>query len=183
MLDTPRLRLRPLRPGDEPRIEVLLADERVIRHMLFPRFDAERAARFVARNAALAPPRESGQLALAVTEPADDVVLGLVGLLVDASSDAGELWYLVDPARWGEGLVPEAARAVVEHAFGALALHRVWASVLPENPASERVLVKLGFRREGHLRRNLRIHGEWRDSYLYAVLAEEWPAAGSTRPG
>jgi len=53
-------------------------------------------------------------------------------------------------------------------------LHRLWATCLPENPASARVLEKVGFRREGLMREALRIHGQWRDAFLYAMLSTEW---------
>lgn len=66
---------------------------------------------------------------------------------------------------------------MVAHGFGPLALHRIHASCIVENPASARVLEKLGFRREGLTRQNIRIQGEWRDGYLYAILAGEWPPA------
>ena len=177
--ETPRLRLRRVSADDAGAVFRLLSDERVVRHMLFPLFTPERAARFVARlqepPAAGAPP----QLVLALADRASGEVVGLCGLVLQPAREEGELWYLLDPAAWGRGLVTEAARALVDHAFARLALHRVWASCLPENAASWRVLEKLGFRREGFLRQNLRIHGEWRDSFLYAVLASEWSAAPS----
>jgi [ribosomal protein S5]-alanine N-acetyltransferase len=142
--------------------------------MLFPLFTRERAHRFVARLQQPPSAGESPQLVRAITERASDVLIGLCGLVLRPEQEEGELWYLLDPGAWGRGLVTEAARALVEYGFRQLALHRIWASCLPENPASGRVLEKLGFRREGLLRQNLRIHGEWRDSHLYAVLASEW---------
>ena len=162
-------------------MHALLSDERVVRHMLFPLFTRERAARFVARVGEGAEPAAGTgsprQLVLAIVDRADDTVAGLCGLVVKPEQEEGELWYLLAPDRWGRGLVTEAAARLVEHAFADLALHRVWASCLPENPASARVLEKLGFRREGLLRQNLRIHGAWRDSWLYAILADEWRGA------
>ena len=55
-----------------------------------------------------------------------------------------------------------------------MSLHRIWATCLPENPASARVLERAGMRKEGFLVKNLKIHGEWKSSFLYAILAEEW---------
>ena len=101
-------------------------------------------------------------------------VVGLCGLVLNGSEDQAEVWYLLAPSDWGRGFVTEAVRALVEHAFRDLGLHRVWASCLPANPASARVLEKLTFRREGLLRKNLRIQGIWNDSFLYALLAEDW---------
>jgi [ribosomal protein S5]-alanine N-acetyltransferase len=61
----------------------------------------------------------------------------------------------------------------VDHAFGPVELHRVEATVRPENVASLRVLAKLGFRDEGLLRRYLEVDGAWRDHQLLALLEDE----------
>jgi ribosomal-protein-alanine N-acetyltransferase len=53
-------------------------------------------------------------------------------------------------------------------------LHRVFALVDPDNGASVRLLERLGFRREGQMRKDSLIRGTWRDSLIYAMLAEEW---------
>ncbi len=58
-------------------------------------------------------------------------------------------------------------------------VHRIWATCLPENPASARVMEKVGMRKEGFLLKNLKIHGVWKSSFLYAMLAEEWSHAPS----
>jgi [ribosomal protein S5]-alanine N-acetyltransferase len=73
----------------------------------------------------------------------------------------------------------EAARAILGVAFRELNLHRVWATCHVRNHASYRVMEKLGMRREAHFRKNAFEKNEWRDSYLYAILAEEWLASGA----
>jgi ribosomal-protein-alanine N-acetyltransferase len=174
--ETPRLLLRPLHAGDEESVFTLLSDERVVRHMLFPIFDRDRARTFVARLSRPASADEPpGQIVLGIAmKPDAERLVGLCGLVLNPQLEEGEAWYLLRPELWGRGVVTEAARALVSLGFEELALHRVWASCLPVNPASARVLEKLGFRREGYLRQNLRIHGVWQDSYLYAVLRGEW---------
>ena len=176
--ETPRLRLRPLRQRDEEAVYAVLSDERVVRYMLFPLFTRERAHTFVSRVSQAPAAGQPSQLVLAMADRTDDALIGLTGLVLKPELEEGEVWYLLRPDRWGQGLVTEGVRPLVEHGFGALGLHRIWASCLPENPGSARTLEKLGFRREGLLRQNLRIHGEWRDSFLYAVLADEWRNSG-----
>jgi [ribosomal protein S5]-alanine N-acetyltransferase len=178
-LHTERLVLRPVAPRDEEAVFTLLSDERVVRHTLFPLFTRERAQRFVARVNEPPAQGEPPHVTLAIADRADDALVGLCGLVLKPEQEDAELWYVLRAERWGFGFASEAARALVTHAVDTLALHRVWASVLPENPASARVLEKLGFRREGLLRENLKIHGAWRDSWLYAVLAREWTAAAA----
>ncbi|MGH7467436.1 MAG: GNAT family N-acetyltransferase [Longimicrobiales bacterium] len=192
LYETERLRLRPVLLSDEESVHALLSDERVVRFTLFPVFTAERARAFVTRLHAEPGSTQAPQIVFAIVDRTTDSVIGLCGLVLNAARDQAELWYLLAPALWGQGLVTEAAGELVDRAFRDLALHRVWASCVPENPASTRVLEKLGFRREGHLRKNLLIQAHWRDSFLYAILADEWLLSEqaavpippeSTRPG
>jgi ribosomal-protein-alanine N-acetyltransferase len=61
----------------------------------------------------------------------------------------------------------------LDHCFGPVMLHRVEATVRPENAASRAVLAKVGFREEGLLRRYLQVDGGWRDHLLVGLTAEE----------
>ena len=74
-----------------------------------------------------------------------------------------------------------AVALVCDHAFGAVGLHRVQADIRPENVPSQRLVERLGFQREGLLRRYLDIDGDWRDHLAYALLAEDLPG-GVARP-
>jgi ribosomal-protein-alanine N-acetyltransferase len=85
------------------------------------------------------------------------------------------LGYFVSERHNGRGYATEGVRQAVDSSFGALALHRVQAAVIPRNVASVRVLEKAGFRREGLALHYLLIAGVWEDHLLYAVTAEEWP--------
>lgn len=166
--------LRTLRVGDEEAVYTLLSEERVVRHMLFPRFDEARARRFTERFATAELAGHPLQVVRGVTASDSDVVVGLCGLVLDDARRQGEAWYLLRPALWSRGIITRAARALVNHGFTVLGLHRIWASCVPENPASSRVLEKLGFQREGFHRQNLHIGDSWRDSYTYALLRSDW---------
>ena len=61
----------------------------------------------------------------------------------------------------------------LDHCFGPVMLHRVEATVRPENAASRAVLAKVGFREEGLLQRYLEVDGGWRDHLLVAITVEE----------
>jgi ribosomal-protein-alanine N-acetyltransferase len=63
----------------------------------------------------------------------------------------------------------------VDHCFFVVGLHRIEASIRPENQASRRVVEKLGFREEGLRRRYLHIDGAWRDHLCYALTVEDVP--------
>ncbi|MBX3229888.1 MAG: GNAT family N-acetyltransferase [Labilithrix sp.] len=83
------------------------------------------------------------------------------------------LGYWMDVDNQGGGLCTEGIRAVLDFAFGAAALHRVQAAIMPRNAASLRVIEKLGFRREGYAERYLQIAGRWEDHLLFARTVEE----------
>jgi ribosomal-protein-alanine N-acetyltransferase len=71
------------------------------------------------------------------------------------------------------GVTTAAVALVLDHCFGPVGLHRIEATVRPENMASRRVLEKLCFREEGMFRRYLNVEGAWRDHLVYALTAEE----------
>jgi ribosomal-protein-alanine N-acetyltransferase len=80
--------------------------------------------------------------------------------------------YWIDQTRNGRGLATGAVEDAVAYAFGELALHRVEATTLVENVASQRVLEKAAFERIGVARRFLYINGEWRDFMLFQRVAD-----------
>jgi [ribosomal protein S5]-alanine N-acetyltransferase len=78
--------------------------------------------------------------------------------------------YIIDPAYQRKGIASEAVSTMLNFCFGELGLHRVQALIHPKNTASRKLVEKLGFRREGELRDNLRVGDEWRNDVLYALL-------------
>jgi [ribosomal protein S5]-alanine N-acetyltransferase len=109
--------------------------------------------------------RVEGRLAGQVT--LDNIVRGALR--------SGYLGYWIDRSVAGRGMGSLAVALVCDHAFGEVGLHRVEADIRPENLPSQRLVERLGFRREGLLRRYLDIDGDWRDHISYALLAEDLP--------
>lgn len=83
--------------------------------------------------------------------------------------------YWVDSDRQGGGVATAALALAVGHALGPVGLHRVEATIAPENISSQKVVAHLGFRQEGLLRRYLDINGAWRDHLLFAMTKEDVP--------
>lgn len=109
--------------------------------------------------------RVDGRLAGQVT--VDNIVRGALR--------AGYLGYWIDRALAGRGVASLAVALACDHAFSAVGLHRVQADIRPENGPSRRLVERLGFQREGVLRRYLDIDGAWRDHIAYGLLAEDVP--------
>jgi ribosomal-protein-alanine N-acetyltransferase len=83
--------------------------------------------------------------------------------------------YWVDSRYHGKGVGTAAVALLVAHAFGPVGLHRVEATISPQNLASRAVVEHLGFRQEGELLRYLDIDGAWRDHLLFGLTVEELP--------
>ena len=166
--------LRKLQLGDLDALHALISRMDVVRFMLLPVCSREESEKFLRDSL-----QESGSdpwrsVVRAISDSAASNLIGLCGVAILSGAHEGEIWYLLNPEWWGKGIATEAVKKLLDLGFGELGLHRIWASCLPENPASARVLEKVGMRKEGFLVKNLKIHGEWKSSFLYAMLAEDW---------
>jgi ribosomal-protein-alanine N-acetyltransferase len=88
------------------------------------------------------------------------------------------LGYSLAGGAQGRGLMEEALRAAIGHAFGPLNLHRVAAAYMPRNERSARLLERLGFEREGLAKSYLRIAGRWEDHVLTSKVNPAWRESG-----
>ncbi|MEY7971057.1 GNAT family N-acetyltransferase [Saccharomonospora xinjiangensis] len=105
----------------------------------------------------------------------DDVFAGqlTIGNVIRAALRSAWIGYWVASTVAGGGVATAAVALATDHVFREGGLHRLEATVRPENAASLRVLEKTGYREEGLFRRYLQVQGEWRDHLCYAVTAEE----------
>jgi [ribosomal protein S5]-alanine N-acetyltransferase len=88
-----------------------------------------------------------------------------------------ELGYVLDRAYWGQRLVPEAARLVLDHAFETTDVARIVAPIFSDNTRSRRVAEKLGMTLDGILRSSLHLRGRRWDDAIYSILRHEWGEA------
>lgn len=176
-LATQRLTLRDFEEGDWEAVHAYACDPEVVRYMTWGPNSEEDTRAFIARKLEdrRQEPRTTHDLAVVLTSKGR--VIGSCGLVVPRPG-TGEGWigYCYHRDYWGRGFATEAARAIVGFGFEELGTHRIFATCDAENVASARVMAKLGMRREGHFLRNEWVKGRWRDTYLYAILAEEWRA-------
>ena len=96
-----------------------------------------------------------------------------IGNVTHGALRSAWIGYWVHSALTGGGVATGALALGLDHCFGAVRLHRVEATVRPENLASRRVLAKAGFREEGLLKRYLDVDGGWRDHLLVGLTVEE----------
>jgi [ribosomal protein S5]-alanine N-acetyltransferase len=93
-----------------------------------------------------------------------------LGHLRRGVAQCGVIGYWMGERFAGEGYMSEAVSVIKQHAFGALALHRLEAACIPDNERSIRLLKNAGFEFEGHLRSYLKINGSWRDHLLFSCF-------------
>ncbi|MFS1514612.1 GNAT family protein [Chengkuizengella sp. SCS-71B] len=100
--------------------------------------------------------------------------IGTLGLNnLDIRTKKAEIGYELHPSFWGKGITAEAITEVLEYSFQALDLFRIGAITFPDNAASNKLLEKLGFTKEGRLRGYL-YHNKPHDALIYSMLKQEW---------
>ncbi len=82
--------------------------------------------------------------------------------------------YMLVPGERGKGLGTEAVQVLVDYVFLHKDVVRIQAETHPDNPASQRVLEKVGFQKEGIRRKAFFSRGVHRDTAMWSLLREEW---------
>ena len=97
------------------------------------------------------------------------------GLLVlELEGGVQEIGYGVVPNERGKGYCTEAVKIAVNYLFLSKPVVRIQAHANIRNKASQTVLEKAGFKKEGIVRKRIFVRGSWRDEFLYGILREEW---------
>ena len=153
---TPRLTLRPGWPEDAPALAAAIGHDAVatkLSRLPWP-YTEQHAAEWLGAR------RELPDLSLHILthDAPRPRLVGGIGL--HGAGEAQELGYWLTPSAWGRGYATEAGRAVVDIARHALGLKRLVSACFIDNPASARVLAKLGFRESGRELRSCLARGE-----------------------
>ncbi len=165
-LQTDRLVLRPFEPGDAPAVQRILGERAMSDSLInIPHpFSEEMAAGRIDRHIAMC---RAGRMAeFAIVLPASGELIGSTGLNIHRWRRRAELFYWIARPHWGRGYATEAAATVVSYGFTELALKRIYAQHFVANPASGRVLCKIGLRYRRRVRRHV---AKWDRSELRAV--------------
>jgi RimJ/RimL family protein N-acetyltransferase len=177
-ITTKRLLLREFREDDWRAVLGYQRDPLYLRYYPWEDRDEQDARAFVDmfRRWQSELPRRRFQLA--IVRRADQRLVGNCGIRRKPDNDwEADIGYELSPDCWEKGYATEAARSMVDFGFRELRLQRITSWCIADNVASARVLDRLGFKREGRLRRNEFFKGRWWDTLLYALLAEEWQPA------
>ncbi len=124
---------------------------------------------------------EGTGITYAITLHETGELCGAISLSLKPEHQRAEMGYWIGVPYWGRGYCTEAARAVRDFGFRALELHRIMAVHLTRNPASGRVMQKIGMRHEGTLREHILKWGVFETIECYAILRSEWEATQSAQ--
>jgi [ribosomal protein S5]-alanine N-acetyltransferase len=181
-LITERLILREMRKSDlEANVRIM--KDRDVAHMLgyvpFP-FTKKKAQEFNKRLEKQNKAKPKVRYCFTITVKGNDEMIGLVNLTdINRFHGVGYIGYLVAKPHWNKGIATEAANAVIDFAFNKLKLRRLNSSAFKDNPASLKVLHKLGFKEEGLSRQSAKstVTKQVHDEVHLGLLKEEWKSA------
>ena len=177
VLETERLLLRPLEPGDVDLIWPDISDPEISRYMAWEAHtDRAQTMDFLKNEQAR---REAGRgITWAIFKDNSFCgifsVIGIVRSHRALTYNKAELAYWLGRKYQGQGIMTEAGRRVLQFAFQELRLHKIFVSHFSINKASENLIKRLGFRYVGEQRAEFQKAGVWYDHKLYEFLEVEF---------
>ena len=173
VLRTERLILRAFTLDDAAAVNDLLADKEIAantQQIPFP-YTAQMATEWIEPQAKTWDQGRAAVFAVCLPDQSEQgTVVGVVGLEIDSIHERAEMGYWVGLEHWGKGYCTEAAATVIEFGFEQLGLNRIFAYHMLRNPASGRVMQKLGMAQEGVLKRHAKKWGIFEDVALFGIL-------------
>jgi [ribosomal protein S5]-alanine N-acetyltransferase len=167
-INTDRLLIREFKHDDWREVYPYTSDCEVMRYIPEQEFTVKVAKEFVIKN------QGKNAKYFPVILKAGNTLIGHLVFHPFFGEHTYEIGWVFNPKFYGRGYATEAAKAVVNHAFKEMKLHRIIATCQPENIPSYRVMEKIGMRREGYFKKCIPSGDEWWDEYYYAILREEW---------
>ncbi|MDY7109802.1 MAG: GNAT family N-acetyltransferase [Planctomycetota bacterium] len=179
-IETDRLILRPFTVDDAPDVQRLAGDRAVAdTTLLIPHpYPDGLAEDWITTHR---PVFQAGEGAVfAITRRDDGALVGAIGLSITPAHQRAEMGYWVGRPYWNQGYATEAAAAALDYGFHTLRLNRVHAHHFARNPASGRVLEKIGMKAEGVAPQHVKKKDRFEDLALYGLCRDEYDTASST---
>ena len=172
VLESERLRLRQLLPSDAPSVFRIRGDYEVTKYNGgLPYRTEEQAGSLIDAIASSYHDKRSVRWGITLKSDPRSTVIGMVGYNYWIRTDfRASIGYDLARAYWGQGIMPEAVRAILEFGFTHMDLNRIEADASSQNVNSIRVLEKIGFKREGIQQEQYFEEGEFYDLVLFCLL-------------
>ncbi len=172
-----RLLIREFTPDDRDALLEFTRDPDQLQLMLFSLATEHEVDEFLVMAQTEARKEGRTEWHLALEEKDTPGFLGSVALMVEKEArSSAELGYWLKRSAWGRGYATEASRFMLELGFKTLGLHRIWGKCHVKNPASARIMEKLGMKQEGLVREHVWLRDHYRSSLLYSMLEHEYHA-------
>ena len=170
-LETERLVIRPFCDTDANAVQSLLQSREIAANTssIEHPYPEGAAALWIATHAGCWARGESVVFAM-VEKHKLEQVRGAIGLEIHARDENAELGYWVGEPWWGRGYATEAAEAVLQFGFSVLGLRKIYAHHHAKNPASGRVMQKVGMQQEGYMKCHVKKWGRFEDVIYYGKL-------------
>ncbi len=169
-LETERLLLRPFELSDAPRVRELAGDKAIADTTLNIPYPYEKgmAEEWISTHQTKF---ETGKLVtFAIVLNETQELIGAIGLGINKMFKRAELGYWIGKPFWNNGYCTEAAHTVIKHGFSELGLHKIVATHLTRNPASGKVMEKLGMTKEGVFKEHVIRWDKFEDLVSYGIL-------------
>jgi RimJ/RimL family protein N-acetyltransferase len=169
-LETDRLILRPFSLDDAPIVQELAGERDIADTTLnipHPYEDGVAEAWIATHQESY---ERKGHLHFAIVLRSTDALIGAIGLTTNPEHESAEIGYWVGKPYWNCGYCTEAAKAVVAYGFDVLKLNRIYAHHFSRNPASGRVMQKIGMTHEGVMKQHIKKWGVFEDVEIYGLL-------------
>jgi len=173
-IETERLVLRPWTPDDAPDVQRFLSDRDVastIANITHPLKD-DYAEEWVRTRMEMVEKGES--VSFAITHRQEGYLIGAIGLNINKEHQRGDFGFWIGKSYWNYGYCTESAQALLKYGFDVLKLTRIWGSHMTRNPASGKVMQKIGMKYEGCLRQHYMKWGILEDLDCYGILKSEF---------
>lgn len=181
-IGTKQLRLRPFQTTDAEAVHRLAGSQDVAAGTFLPHpMDRQAAQDWVTER--LNDQAAGTGVTFAITLLENGELIGSIGMELMLVHEQGRLTYWLGRDYWNQGYGTEAVMALVEYGFNSLKLHRIYAPHFHTNPASGRVLQKVGMTHEGRLREHYLRFGQRVDVELYGMVRQEFPKLESGKKG
>ncbi len=173
-IETARLRLGELQPGDIPHIVRYAANPRIAARTLnLPSPYTEKDAVYWI-NLANQGFKNGTHFIFAIRNKAGNDFIGGIGLTLEQRFNRAEVGYWLGEPFWNKGYVTEATGAVIRFGFESLGLNKITSSHFAQNPASGRVMQKNGMTREGELKEHIRKDNVYHTLILYGLTRSDY---------
>ncbi len=182
-LTTPRLVLRRFQAGDGKDLLEIVSDEEMFRYGEGRPMGEEEVLGWLETDRHVKLTTANQPFYLGIQTQDGGQLVGYATLsFAEPQRLQTEIHVTVGRGQQRKGFATEAFAVLLSFCFDGIALHRVTARCDPRNLAVGRVCDKVGLRREGVFRQDHLLNGEWADTAWYAILNEEYRAAGSAAP-